>query len=368
MSNKSPLWIQQRVMLNQDQQIAIPMLDNLAREPYWISEIHLAAEADVTEYQAHLPEIGMGSDATLLEFGLRLQDTYISHPDLMPFWLLRSPNFDWHLVGAAGLLAPIGARWVLPERIYVPAGAKLYSVVRYNAAEGCNAWATRYDVRVTLIGQRALEDAPPVMTRVPFATGYRTPKTGMSNGGVLQTFRSGEHELGNFTNTDVVVQRVSAMSIGNWAQDVDNNYPQLGIFPACHIPTNVRFWDSRGQLLIRGGNGSIAGAGGVGSYPLLQEIFSNGAWDMGTVLHPKEFLVVEGTIDSQFACGDPQDIWYSQALPPTYQQRFQQAMFGLIGYREVPTQLIWGPALVASRAAVAAQPVGVPAANAAFRR
>jgi hypothetical protein len=177
----------------------------------------------------------------------------------------------------------------------------------------------------------------------------------MGAAGALQNFRSGENDLGNFTNTDVIVQRVSAMSVGNWAQDVDHNVPQFGIYAACHVPTTCRFWDSRGALLIR-------------DFALMQELFSNGAWDMGAVLHPKEFLVVEGTIDSRFACGDPADIWYSQALPPTYAERFQQAMFGLIGYREVPTQLIWGPALVATQAAVAAQPVGVPAANAAFRR
>lgn len=317
MSRRSPFINQQFITVTRQSMVAVPFLDNLTRAPHWLHEIRFAA---------FTPSVGVAllPDQELalwmsLEVGLRIQDAYLAHPDVVPASTVLSPLFDRLLVGQTiGASLPgknvYGGVWTLPEPLFVPAGSKLYCAVRFNP-EACPNLAegivgiSSLNVFVNFVGQRAYDDVAPRMSRVPFAASWRTPIATMGEGGVLQEFRSPDAELYNFTKDQVVVQRVVARNYG------DNL-----------VPTTVRYNDQRGRYVNK-------------DFTPLLELHQNGVWNLGCTMQPKDFFSVEGTIDSRTA----------RALPGTNLTAFSQqgAVFGLVGYRDIPTHVLWGPSLVA---------------------
>lgn len=311
MSRCSPFLNQQYVTVQRQSLVSIPFLDNTTRENHYLREIRFMPLRKGGDFN-----IGVARAIPMaLEVGIRIQDAYLSHPDVVPACAVTSPFFDYFLptlgsVSTGGLTA--GGVWTLPEPLFVPAGAKLYFVVRFNAeatpqlsSELSNL--NELGIFVTFIGQRAYDEVAPPMSRVPFAAAWRTPVVTVGEEGVLQEFRSPDAELYNFTKEQVVVQRITARNF------LDNG-----------LPTFVRYSDHKGRYI----NKDLV--------PLL-ELHQNGSWNLGSTLESKEFFSVEGTIDSRSAVADG----YLRSGDQ------QGAIFGVVGYRDIPTHVLWGPSLVA---------------------
>lgn len=333
MSRRSPLLNQQFITVQRGSLVAIPFLDNVSRENHWLHEIRIATFLDGIEYS---PQEARAIPLAV-EVGLRIQDAYLAHPDVVPAVSVLSPYFDREIGNttlangndplASNYFSGYGGVWTLPEPLFVPAGAKLYLAVRFNAEATPNL---RSDVSgieqlsffVTFVGQRAYDDAPPAMSRVPFAAAWRTPIEVMGEAGTLQNFRSPDAELYNFTRDQVVVQRLVAR---NYADNL--------------VPTFVRYSDVGGRYINKD------------TMPLL-ELHNNGAWNLGVTMEPKEFFSVEGTIDSRSV--------RAMVDSPFNEDNQQGALFGLVGYRDIPTHVLWGPSLVA-RPSLPVAPAGVQA-------
>jgi len=333
-SIESPLIINQQTTVTQGQLSSMQFLDNVARVNIELREVRIVAtpiNADGSPIKPSDGEGGYSDDlgptnilgiAPLLDFGLRLQSTYLTVPRFVPAELLRSPFFDSLSEPEdqtltqydSDNLANVPQRaiiWTFPEPLFVPAGAKMYAEVYFNAAEGANsALYDRLLVQVSLFGNRAGNKAIPPVSRIPYATTYRTPKMAIGDAGVLQEFRAQDFQMKNHCKETLVVQRLTAFNVA-----------------ADRIPTLVRYSDSKNRMINR----SLA--------PLL-ELHSNGALDLNTILEPNEFIAVEGSIDSTPTAVVPDG--ETRQLGATVEQ---QAMFGLVGYREVDTAVLWSDAL-----------------------
>jgi hypothetical protein len=345
MSDKSPFFIQQTAIVAPNRSVSMSLLDNLVREKWKLKEIRIVCTPIDASGLPAIPFTPDGLDfvplntarvfgvASMLDFGIRLQSTYLTVPRVVPAELLRSPFFDSlaapedaaDITSASTFLLPQRAIiWTLPEPLFVPPGAKMYAELLFNAAEGANSFlwspvagqptsAVGLQVQVTLIGNRTTESAP-VKSRIPYATTYRTPKLAIGAAGNVQTFEAEDFQLQNHCDETIYVQRITAYNVA-----------------AQRMPTTVKYSTSQGKYINR----ELA--------PLF-ELHSNGALSLHTVLEKNEFIAVEGEIDSTPARlpippnGDPSDI------DAFYEQ---QAMFGLVGYREVDTAALWGPPLVA---------------------
>lgn len=342
MSGESPFIVEQSAILGPNQLVSLAFLDNLVRVQWELREIRIvvtpvnadgnpALPSDQQQSSSHhtarqasdssvdLTAANIVGLASMLDFGLRLQSTFVSTPRWVPAELLRSPFFDslsapedaTSYVDPSSLLSsPQNALvWIMPEPLFVPAGAKLYADTYFNAGEGANSGLYNLlRVDVSLIGNRAEHKRMPAKSRIPFVTTYRTPKVAIGEAGTVQEFRSPDFELQNQCKQDVVVQRLTAYNVA-----------------ADRIPTQVRYSTSDGRQINR----ELA--------PLL-ELHSNGALNLHTLMRPNEFISVEGVIDSTPTAVVPEG--QTRQLPATYEQ---QALFGLVGYREVDTIALWGP-------------------------
>lgn len=364
MSNESPFFIQQTAVLAPNMSASMSLLDNLVREKWKLHEIRIHAipvDANgrpafpftpdgTTQISVGLTEI-MGL-ASMLDFGLRLQSTYLTVPRVVPAELLRSPFYDSlsepedpttasDAVDYGAYPVQRALVWTLPEPLFVPPGAKMYAELLFNAAEGANSFlwmpsagnptsAVGLLVQVTLIGNRTTEDAP-AKSRIPYATTYRTPKVAIGDLGQVQEFRAQDFQLQNHCDETVYVQRLTAYNVA-----------------AQRMPTKLRYSTSQGRFINR----ELA--------PLF-ELHSNGALNLHTVLDKNEFIAVEGEIDSTPArLGVPSSIPDYPNPPPIGNFFEQQAMFGLVGYREVDTAALWGPALINTITGQPANPIGMP--------
>lgn len=330
MSNESPLLIEQAAIVGKNVSVSMNFLDNLARENLEMREVRIVATPVGADGQPTNPKDPDGIAtaalgpakifglASLLDFGLRLQSTYLTVPRRVPAEVLRSPFFDslaepedsTTLTNTTAGLQSIPQRaiiWTFPEPLFVPAGAKMYAELFFNAGEGANSFMwDRLLVQVTLVAQRVGNKAMPEKSCIPYATTFRTPKQQIQDT-QPQEFVGQDFQLKNHCKEPVCVQRLTAYNTG-----------------ADRIPTSVRYSTSQGRFINR----SLA--------PLL-ELHSNGALNLNTILEPNEFIAVEGEID-----GTPTQ----QAIEPTLSSAYeQQAIFGLIGYREVETAVLWSDAL-----------------------
>ncbi len=344
MSNESPFFVQQTAILAPNMSVSMSLLDNLVREKWKLKEIRIvctpvdAAGQPATPYNPSGVAVDLDISnifglASLLDFGLRIQSTYLSVPRHVPAELLRSPFFDSlaepeDAAAVTGALPPQRAIiWTLPEPLFVPPGAKMYAELLFNAADGANAFlwspvagqadsAVGLQVQVTLIGNRTTESTP-LKSRIPYATTYRTPKVAIGADGQVQEFRAEDFQLQNHCDETLFVQRLTAFNVA-----------------AQRMPTTLRYSTSQNKFINR----ELA--------PLF-ELHSNGALNLHTILEKNEFIAVEGEIDSAPARIDMPDNGGGPDLPSPIAAFYeQQAMFGLIGYREVDTAALWGPALV----------------------
>lgn len=327
MSNESPLLIEQAAVVGQNVSVSMNFLDNLARENLEVREVRIVATpVDATGAPAYpkdpsgnitpnlVPTKILGL-AALLDFGLRLQSTYLTVPRRVPAEVLRSPFFDSlsEPEDSTTFTPPVNNSplssipqraivWTFPEPLFVPAGAKMYAELFYNAGEGANAFIwDRLLVQVTLVAQRVGNKAMPEKSRIPYATTFRTPKQQLQ-GPQPQEFTGQDFQLKNHCKEPLCVQRLTAYNTG-----------------ADRMPTSVRYSTSQGRFINR----QLA--------PIL-ELHSNGALNLNTILEPNEFIAVEGVIDG--------------SLEPSLSGEYeQQAIFGLVGYREVDTAVLWSDAL-----------------------
>lgn len=348
MSNESPIMVQQTAIITPDRSYSMSLLDNLARIKWKLREVRIVAQAIDSNGEPAAPfsptgvEVDLGLArifglASMIDFGLRLQSTYLTVPRHVPAELLRSPFFDslsepedpTAFSSATGFDTPGPQRaviWTFPKPLFVPAGAKMYAELLFNAAEGANSFlwtavagqvrsCAGIQVQVTLIGNRCENEPLPAKSCVPYATTYRTPKLAIGADGQEQTFRAEDFQLQNHCDEPIYVQRLTACNTG-----------------AQRMPTAIRYSTSDGKFINR-------------ELAPLPELHSNGALSLHTVLDKNEFIAVEGEIDSTPAREDlPYDAPYNAPPLATYYE--QQAMFGLVGYREVDTVALWGPALV----------------------
>ncbi len=344
MSNESPFFVQQTAVLAPNQSVSMSLLDNLVREKWKLKEIRIVCTPLDSTGQAALPfnPSGVAVDldianifgvASMLDFGIRLQSTYCTVPRHVPAELLRSPFFDSlaEPEDAANVLTDAPPQraviWTFPEPLFVPPGAKMYAELLFNAADGANSFlwmpvdgeptsAVGLQVQVTLIGNRTTEAAP-AKSRIPYATTYRTPKLAIGADGQVQEFRAQDFQLQNHCDETLFVQRLTAYNVA-----------------AQRMPTTLKYSTSQGKYINR----ELA--------PLF-ELHSNGALNLHTILDKNEFIAVEGEIDSVPARIDMPDNAGGADLPSPIAAFYeQQAMFGLVGYREVDTAALWGPALV----------------------
>lgn len=319
MSNESPFIIEQEATLTPNRLVSMSFLDNLVREKWELREVRITAmpldqvPSNANDFAA-MQLLGL---ASLIDFGMRLQSTYLTVPRQVPAELLRSPFFDsfseaedaleWNYMPQRAII------WTFPEPLFVPAGAKMYAEAILNAAEGANAalYTSGVKLRVALIGVRCADKPAPQKSRIPYATTFRTPKQAFGAAGNVQTFVAQDFQLKNHCKETLVVQRLTAWNTGDQT-----------------VPVSVRYSDSRNRMINR----ELA--------PLL-ELHSNGALNLHTILEPNEFISVEGEIDStpvRQAISDGEE----SPIAATYEQ---QALFGLVGYREVDTNVLWSDSL-----------------------
>ncbi len=324
MSNESPLLIEQAAVVGQNVSVSMNFLDNLARENLEVREVRIVATPVDANGAPVLPKDPDGVPtialdaakilglAAMLDFGLRLQSTYLTVPRRVPAEMLRSPFFDslsepedsTTLTTTEGLqtIPQRAIIWTFPEPLFVPAGAKMYAELFYNAGEAANSFMwDRLLVQVTLVAQRVGNKAMPEKSRIPYATTFRTPKQQVDS--LPQEFVGQDFQLKNHCKEPLCVQRLTAYNTG-----------------ADRIPTSVRYSTSQGRFINR----QLA--------PIL-ELHSNGALNLNTILEPNEFIAVEGVLEGEPAAA---------GVLASYEQ---QAIFGLVGYREVDTAVLWSDAL-----------------------
>lgn len=334
MSNESPLIIVQEAALTPNRSVSMSFLDNLAREALEIREIRVDAmpvDAAPSPSNAFYAEKLYGL-ASLIDFGIRLQSTYLTVPRVVPLEMLRSPFFESLSEPEEALeyiyLPQRAVIWTFPEPLFVPAGAKLYAEALFNAAEGANAsyYTNGVTLRVSLIGNRVGNKPMPAKSKIPYATTFRTAKTAFGTDGNVQTFQGQDFQLKNHCKETLVVQRLTAWNVGDGM-----------------VPTTIRYSDSSGKMINR----ELA--------PLL-ELHSNGALNLNTILEPNEFIAVEGELDSTPIRQAPLDggLYRFAATDE------QQAIFGLVGYREVDTVALWSDALIDPDGGVPVNPRAPP--------
>ncbi|MBP6479886.1 MAG: hypothetical protein KA310_03470 [Pseudomonadales bacterium] len=205
------------------------------------------------------------------------------------------------------------ASWKLSEPVFVPAGARIYALMQYDAdIPNSNDALAAIQVWVTLVGTALPQNTPtPKVIRIPWVSAARTPPVAI--GGLVLAGRLPDDALQNTHEQAVVVQRMLGSAHTQHFNDE--------VFDV-----DVRVYDTTGAYIVRDAT------------PMM-ELFNGRSrtWDMGAVLQPKEFISVEYEADPAtlaLALANAADL---DLEPDVLAESDEiQLIFGLVGYREVP--------------------------------
>lgn len=225
---------------------------------------------------------------------------------------------DLNLHPVTPMTARSWATWTLPAPVFVPEKAQIECLLEYdlNIPNRTDASVIpNIQVWCTLIGRGLPKMQPwPEVVRIPWITSHRTTPAAISVGPIDR--HTPENALQNQNEEPVVVQRMLASACTQYVSDE-------------MVDANVRISDTTGAYIVR-------------ERTPVMELFNGRtrAWDMGAVLKPKEFVVVEYDYDPTNMVG--------QSTPlQTYATSDEVGLiFGLVGYREMPTALVYPQVLV----------------------
>lgn len=336
----APLSVQFNCSLSAGQIFTAYPLSQPYRHPIQIEEIIFSfsvgptvTEGNKDDWRALLHQLGfgmkVGAAAVVLDRTaplpafcrrLGLTDGYALNNVVGSFQRANGANFS-------GLPMRSHLSWKLPAPIFVPEKAQLECEVSF-AADIPNPNDSKalgqVQVWVSLIGKALPKLEPwPKVVRVPWISSFKTTPAAISAGDVNGA--TPENGLQNSNNEPVVVQRMLGCAVTQKASDEI-------------IDVEVRVSDTTGAYIVRE------------LTPML-ELFNGRTrcWDMGAVLKPKEFIVVEYRYGVASIVGN--------ATPTiTYQTSDEiQLIFGLVGYRELPFEEVFPQAVDPATGATAAE-------------
>lgn len=208
--------------------------------------------------------------------------------------------------------------WTLPDPVFVPEKGQIECLLNYalNIPNPNDAsLIANFNIWVVLTGQALPKMEPwPELVRIPWISAHRTPARAISVGAV--DAHTPEHSLQNQNEEPVVVQRMLGSCATQYVSD------EL-------IDADVRVSDTTGAYIVR-------------ERTPMMELFNGRTrcWDMGVVLKPKEFISVEYAYD-------PTNMVGNATSPVAYATSDEiQLIFGLVGYRELPTAAVYPKVLV----------------------
>lgn len=342
----APISVQFNATLLKGQRFQAHPIEQQYRHPILVEEIDFtfsagpAGIADVNTARAIFHQLNFGlkfgaavamldKTAPLASFCRRagVFDGYASNLNAGPIYYQTAPNGFYN-----GLTARSWAKWTLPDGVFVPEKAQIEALIEY-AADIPNATDASIppsiQVWVTLTGQALPKMEPwPKVVRIPWVTHYKTAPVAISAGSVESA--TPENALQNQNEQPVVVQRMLGSIASQRASDEV-------------VDVLVRVSDTTGAYIVRE------------KTPLL-ELFNGRTrcWDMGAVLKPKEFVVVEYEYDVADIVGQTTPLLTYQATDEF------QLIFGLVGYREMSIAEVYPEVLVPATGQPPIQPGDLP--------
>lgn len=287
-------------------------LNDQIREDFWLTEIHVTMFAPEGEF-------GQTWDPTsFVNFGLKVGRKECAggtqNASTVPI-PVAAKRMQFGLAANRKANIIIG----MDQPVYVPKDQRIQGVLAYDAdgprfgsAADAQAYPSTILAWITTLGIRVKPgETPPDKLRLPWFVGWRSPASAVG-AGVNYQYRSPDQQLSNSNPEDLRVQRMlGVMATGAYCGEFIPN-------------ANVRIQDSSDKYIVQ-------------DKTPMAELFSaySRDWDMGCLLHRREYLNVEVQFNtSALVLGSWTES--SGGFSNYNEDDAVQAIFGLVGYRDVP--------------------------------